>query len=363
MTATDAIVEKLKKENNLDSAELLALITGLDVPTRARLRAAAGELRDKVYGRGVFMRGLLEFTNYCGNDCLYCGIRRGNREVRRYRMMPEEIIDRCRTGHGMGFRTFVLQGGEDPWWDDDRVSALVGALRSAFPDTAITLSVGEKNSESYQKFYDAGADRYLLRHETATPSHYALLHPAEMALATRMECLKELRRIGFQVGAGFMVGSPYQTAENLVQDLLFLKGFEPHMIGIGPFIPHSLTPFAKMPTGSLELSIDMVALARLLLPTALIPATTALGTIDLRGREAALDAGANVVMPNLSPVENRGDYAIYDNKISTGEEAAESRQKLEKRLEAAGYFAEYRRGDHIDYRERNYSRSQGSSPA
>lgn len=346
MNGAAVAAERLIKRNDLGGEELLSLITDLDDGLRARLYSAAGELRDRIYGRAVFMRGLIEFSNYCKNDCLYCGIRRSVAGARRYRLSRETILERCRIGHDMGFRTFVLQSGEDPGWDDDSVTELVRAIRAGFPDCAITLSIGEKSRGAYQKFYDAGADRYLLRHETADPCHYAMLHPGEMKLESRLRCLMDLRGIGYQVGAGFMVGSPFQTVKNLVQDLLFLKNFKPHMVGIGPFLPHSETPFAAEKSGTVEQTLDMVAITRLLLPDVLLPATTALGTLDPEGREYALNAGANVVMPNLSPMENRKDYAIYDNKVSTGEEAAESRAALEKRLRAAGYVPEYGRGDH-----------------
>lgn len=352
MSETNKLIEKLIAENDLGANELLSLITGLagsDAGLRGRLWSAAGGQRDRIYGRRVYMRGLIEFSNYCKNDCLYCGIRRSNTGARRYRLSRETILECCRAGHGMGFRTFVLQSGEDPGWDDDRIAGLVGDIHSEFPDSAITLSIGEKTREAYQKFYDAGADRFLLRHETADSCHYAALHPRDMELKSRIRCLTDLREIGYQVGAGFMVGSPFQTPENLVRDLLFLKEFNPHMVGIGPFLPHSETPFAAEKAGTIEQTLDMVAITRLLLPKVLLPATTALGTLDPEGREYALNAGANVVMPNLSPVENRKDYAIYDNKISTGEEAAESRASLEKRLRAAGYIPEYGRGDHIDW--------------
>lgn len=343
----DAILEKLIAENNLEGDELLTLLVNLDKGLRARLRNAAAETCHAIYGRHVYMRGLIEFSNHCGRDCLYCGIRRSNGDVRRYRLSQEEILECCQIGHGMGFRTFVLQSGEDPWWNDERTTELVRQIRHGFPDSAITLSLGEKSRQAYEIFYQAGADRYLLRHETADPEHYARLHPSEMRLESRMRCLMDLREIGFQVGAGFMVGSPFQTAENLVSDLLFLKNFSPHMVGIGPFLPHSATPFADKAAGTLEQTIDMVAMTRLLLPKSLLPATTALGTLDLQGREIALCSGANVVMPNLSPTENRGDYAIYDGKISTGEEAAESRAALEDRLRKVGSLPEYSRGDHI----------------
>lgn len=344
-----AAIEKLIAENDLEHDWLLSLVTGLDRGLRERLYSAAGELRDRIYGRNVYMRGLIEFSNYCKNDCYYCGIRRNNAGVHRYRLSGETIINRCRIGHKMGFRTFVLQGGEDPGWDDDSVTELIKAIRTEFQDSAITLSIGEKSCEAYQKFYDAGADRYLLRHETADPCHYAMLHPEGMMLENRIQCLTNLRKIGYQVGAGFMVGSPFQTQKNLVSDLLFLKKLNPHMVGIGPFLPHSATPFAAEKAGTVEQTLDMVAMTRLLLPDVLLPATTALGTLSPDGREYALNAGANVVMPNLSPMKNRKDYAIYDNKVSTGEEAAESRASLENRLRSAGYVPEYGRGDHVNW--------------
>lgn len=346
----DAILKKLIRENNLERWELLSLITGFDEGLRARLYTAAAGLCREIYGRRVYLRGLIEFSNYCERDCFYCGIRRSNGSVRRYRLSHEGILECCRIGHEMGFRTFVLQSGEDPWWDNERTAGLVRLIRSDFPDSAITLSLGEKTRSAYEKFFEAGADRYLLRHETADPCHYSRLHPDNMRLENRIRCLMDLREIGFQVGAGFMVGSPFQTAENLAQDLLFLKSFNPHMVGIGPFLPHSGTPFADKVAGSLEQTIDMVAITRLLLPESLLPATTALSTLDLRGREQALCAGANIVMPNLSPAENRRDYAIYDNKISTGDEAAESRGALENHLRKTGLTADYSRGDHISYR-------------
>lgn len=346
MKAAESLLKKLTDEHRLDREGLLFLMKNLDRGLRERLYRVAGQLRDKIYGREVYMRGLIEFSNYCKNDCLYCGIRRNNGSARRYRLSPEAILECCRIGHEMGFRSFVLQSGEDPWWDDDRTVSLIRSVRSAFPDSAITLSMGEKSRQTYEKYYQAGADRYLLRHETVDPRHYAMLHPRDMKHETRIRCLRDLRGIGLQTGAGFMVGSPFQTEENLADDLLFMKAFAPHMVGIGPFLPHSETPFAGEPAGSLRQTIDMVAITRLLLPQALLPATTALGTLDPSGREMALNAGANVVMPNLSPQENRKDYAIYDNKISTGEEAVESRAALETRLSAAGYHPSYTRGDH-----------------
>ncbi|WP_428830913.1 [FeFe] hydrogenase H-cluster radical SAM maturase HydE [Dehalobacterium formicoaceticum] len=307
---------------------------------------AASQAKEKYYGKKVFFRGLIEFSNYCTNDCYYCGIRRSNKEVHRYRLNQEEILSCCAKGFELGFRTFVLQSGEDPYFTDQRMTKIIDDIRNSFPDCAITLSLGEKSYASYQNFFAAGADRYLLRHESANEEHYQKLHPPTMSLKNRKECLYNLKEIGFQVGAGLMVGSPFQTPEHLADDLMFLKELDPHMVGIGPFIPHKDTVFAGEKGGTVEATLLMIALTRILLPKSLIPATTALGTIDPRGREKGLHAGANVVMPNLSPVNVRNDYALYDNKICTGEEAAECRQCIEKRISNAGFIPDFSRGDY-----------------
>lgn len=306
---------------------------------------AADAVRREHYGNAVYVRGLIEFTNYCYNNCYYCGIRRDNRQAERYRLTREEILSCCEEGYRLGFRTFVLQGGEDGYYTDDKICELVAQIRSEFPDCAITLSIGEKSKESYQAYFDAGADRYLLRHETAAESHYRKLHPPELSLKKRMECLYHLKEIGYQVGAGFMVGSPFQTVEHLISDLRFLQALSPDMVGIGPFIVHGQTPFAEERNGNLSLTLRMLAIVRLLLPNALLPATTALSTIHPMGRELGLQAGANVVMPNLSPKDVRRKYALYENKICTGEEGAEGREDLEKRVAKAGYRIVTDRGD------------------
>jgi len=298
-----------------------------------------------VYGNDVYLRGLIEFTNYCRNDCLYCGIRRSNPRAERYRLTNEEILDCCGRGHELGFRSFVLQGGEDPYYDDGRMAAIVSAIRRAHPDCAITLSLGERSRESYQRLYDAGAERYLLRHESANDRHYRSLHPPGMSLRERMDCLYTLRDIGYQVGCGFMVGSPGQDTDCLVDDLLFIRELDPQMVGIGPFIPHADTPFAGRAAGTLELTLFLLGVLRLMLPHVLLPATTALGTIHPRGRELGILAGANVVMPNLSPVGVRKKYLLYDGKICTGDEAAECRSCMERRIEAVGYRIAVSRGD------------------
>ncbi len=324
-------------------AELLGFAS--DPEAAGRLREEAVRIRKLHYGEKVYTRGLIEFTNYCRNDCYYCGIRRGNLHARRYRLTKGEILDCCDRGYELGFRTFVLQGGEDRWFTDERMAEIIRAIRSRYPDCAITLSVGERPYESYRLWKEAGADRYLLRHETANEAHYRKLHPSGMSLAVRKLCLYDLKLLGYQVGAGFMVGSPGQTAECLAEDLVFLKELQPHMVGIGPFIPHHETVFAKEPAGSVEQTLFLLSVIRILLPKVLLPATTALGTLDPRGREKGLEAGANVVMPNLSPVKNRKQYDLYDNKICTGEEAAECRGCLSRRVESVGYHLVNERGD------------------
>ncbi len=309
------------------------------------LREAAFSVREQYYGKTVFFRGLIEFTNYCKNNCYYCGIRRGNRKAVRYRLTKEQILSCCAEGYRLGFRTFVLQGGEDGGFADSELCAVVAAIKERYPDCAVTLSVGERERRVYQAFFDVGADRYLLRHETANEQHYAKLHPSELSLEHRKKCLYALKEIGFQVGAGFMVGSPYQTAENLAEDLLFLRELQPQMVGIGPFIPHQDTCFAQNLAGTLELTLTMLALTRLTLPKVLLPATTALGTIAENGRELAFACGANVVMPNLSPSDVRKAYMLYDNKANTGDEAAEGVRHLEERIRRAGFVPDFSRGD------------------
>ncbi len=309
------------------------------------LTQEAVRIRKKHYGDKVYIRGLIEFTNYCRNDCGYCGIRRGNLHARRYRLTKEEILECCARGYELGFRTFVLQGGEDRWFTDERMADIIRSIRASYPDCAITLSIGERSYESYRLLKEAGADRYLLRHETADEEHYGKLHPSEMSLAVRKMCLYDLKFLGYQVGAGFMVGSPGQTADCLAKDLLFLKELRPHMVGIGPFVPHHDTRFAQEKAGSVELTLFLLSVIRILLPKVLLPATTALGTMDPQGREKGLQAGANVVMPNLSPQKNRKQYELYDNKICTGEEAAECLECLARRVEQAGYHLCSGRGD------------------
>ena len=309
------------------------------------LRELADKKRREIYGTDVYIRGLIEFTNYCKNDCYYCGIRCSNKNAQRYRLTKEDILSCCDEGYRLGFRTFVMQGGEDPHFTDEILCVIVSQIKERYPDCAVTLSIGERSRESYQAFFDAGADRFLLRHETANNEHYRKLHPENLDPENRKRCLFDLKEIGYQVGSGIMVGSPYQTAENIVEDIRFLQKLSPDMLGIGPFITHRDTPFKDKPNGSVELTLRILSILRLLFPYALIPSTTALGTIHPQGRELGLKAGANVVMPNLSPVKTRKLYELYENKICTGEEAAQCIECLKARVRSAGYEIVTDRGD------------------
>ena len=330
---------------NLSSNSIRHLLTTSDPVAIDDLFMEACRVRDSIYGRNIFMRGLIEISNHCRNNCLYCGISR-SAKVRRYRLSPEQILQCCDIGSRLGFRTFVLQGGEDAWFTDDVLCKLIADIKHQHPDCAVTLSLGERGRDSFRRLREAGADRYLLRHETADPHHYALLHPSEMSFDHRMQCLHDLRDLGFQVGAGFMVGSPGQTVDTLLKDLEFIQTFRPEMVGIGPFIPADGTPFEHERAGSVELTLRLLAIIRLLHPHVLLPATTALGTLHPTGRERAIMAGANVVMPNLSPQDTRALYSIYNNKLSTGSEAAESAADLRLRLKAIGFNIPDSRGDY-----------------
>ena len=340
-----ALIDKLCLTRELKRDEWVTLIRERTHGTAEYLFELARAVRIRYYGHDIYIRGLIEFTNYCRNDCYYCGIRKSNGNAQRYRLSKEEILSCCEHGYELGFRTFVLQGGEDGYFTDDRLCDIVSSIRTGFPDCAITLSVGERSPESYQRLYDAGADRYLLRHETYDCGHYGRLHPPQLSASHRRKCLWDLKKTGYQVGTGFMVGSPYQTPENLADDMMFLARLNPQMVGIGPFIPHHDTPFAGRPAGTLELTVFMLGLIRLMIPKVLLPATTALGTIAEDGREQGILAGANVVMPNLSPYEVRENYLLYDNKLCTGDEAAESLRSLEQRFRAIGYHIAVSRGD------------------
>lgn len=347
MSMARRLAEKLVRDHDLPEEEMLLLLNGRDEESTAYLKGEARALCQRVYGKNVFIRGLIEFTNYCKNDCYYCGIRRSNGNVDRYRLKKEEILSCCEEGWSLGFRTFVLQGGEDLYYSDERLCDIVAAVKSLYPDCAVTLSVGERSRESYECLYKAGADRYLLRHETADREHYGKIHPAAMSFDNRMECLRNLREIGYQTGCGIMVGSPYQTMEAIAKDLRFMKEFKPHMVGIGPFLSHKDTPFKEMKNGSVELTLYLLSIVRLLLPGVLLPATTALGTAASGGREAGILCGANVVMPNLSPADVRKKYMLYDNKLSSGSEAAESLGLLKESLKNIGYEIAVSRGDSL----------------
>lgn len=342
----NSVVSEVRRNRDITLGQLRQLLASDDEALVKNLFEQAREVADGIYGKRVFIRGLIEISSHCKNDCLYCGLRRSQKGAVRYRLTDEQILDCCEKGYRLGFRTFVMQGGEDAWFDDERMVRIVSEVRHRYPDCAITLSLGERRDESYRRLFDAGANRYLLRHETADKEHYEKLHPSDMSFDNRMHCLETLKTIGYQVGCGFMVGSPFQTVETLYKDLQFIRSFKPHMVGIGPFIPAHDTPFADQPQGSVETTLRLLSIIRLIHPHVLLPATTALGTLHPLGRERGIMAGANVVMPNLSPTEHRKDYAIYDNKICTGDEAAECRNCTEYRMRAIGYETVVDRGDY-----------------
>ena len=344
------IIDKLAQEHSLSPEEYRLLLDGYSPEIAAYAAEKAVALRKSVYGNEVYIRGLIEISNICRNDCLYCGIRCGNKDCSRYRLTEEEILSCCGEGYRLGFRTFVLQGGEDPYFTDDVLVSLLKEIKRRHSDCAVTLSLGERAKESYRRLREAGADRYLLRHETADRQHYQKLHPHMLSFDTRMQCLQDLKDLGYQVGCGFMVGSPYQTGEHLAKDLKFVETFSPAMCGIGPFIPHHATPFAKEPAGTMEMTLYLLSLLRLIKPSLLLPATTALGTIHPRGRELGILAGANVVMPNLSPASVRKKYELYNDKLCTDEESAENKKDLERRMESIGYRVVTARGDVIEKR-------------
>ena len=342
------LIDKLALTNDLSSEELLYILDNLDEESKKYLIEKAHETRMKVYGDKVYIRGLIEFTNYCSRNCIYCGIRAENKNADRYRLTLEEILECADLGDQLGYKTFVLQGGEDPYYTDERLVETIKAIKERHPKSAITISLGERSYESYKKLYDAGADRYLLRHETATKDLYDRFHPGA-TFENRRQCLYNLREIGYQIGAGFMVGLPGQEHKDLVNDLKFIKELNPHMCGLGPFIPHKDTALKDYKAGTLEKTITMLALVRLLVPNILLPATTALGSINPLGRELGIKAGANVVMPNLSPRRVREKYSLYDGKICTGDEAAECRHCIENRIRNVGFQLDITRGDNIDW--------------
>ncbi len=347
VTNTYCIIQKLFQTHSLSLEEYEALLLARTPEIQESLRREACKVRESIYGKDVFIRGLIEFSNFCKNDCYYCGIRSSNKNAHRYRLTKEQILACTQEGYKLGFRTFVLQSGEDFYYTDDVLCDIVSSIKKLHPDCAITLSVGERTEESYKRLFDSGAERYLLRHETACEEHYKKLHPAKMSYSNRIHCLLTLRNIGYAVGCGFMVGSPYQTTKNLAQDLKFIEEFQPDMCGIGPFIPHKDTPFAGFSAGTAELTCYLLSIIRLIKPNILLPSTTALGTVTQDGREKGLLSGANVVMPNLSPIEVRKDYSLYDNKICTGDESAQCRGCLERRIQSIGLQTVISRGDAI----------------
>ena len=342
------LAEKLIQNGTLTKEEYVELLHTITVEEKEMLKRRAVCLREEYYGNNIYIRGLIEFTNYCKNNCYYCGIRAENKNVSRYRLSKEEILSCCEHGYQLGFRTFVLQGGEDTYYNDDKMVDIVADIHKKYPDCAITLSLGERSFESYKRLKEAGADRYLLRHETADKVHYESLHPQTMRFENRQKCILELKQLGYQVGVGFMVGSPNQTKEHIAKEFLFLKELEPHMVGIGPFIPHHSTPFKDETQGNVEDTLLYLSMIRIILPKVLLPATTALGTLDKMGREKGILSGANVIMPNLSPLKERKKYELYNNKLCTGEETAEGIRDLEKKLSSIGCKIVCHRGDVID---------------
>ena len=332
-----ALIDKLAQNHSLSTDEYLTLLTTVCDEEVAYLAKCARDVAQRIYGNKIFIRGLIEISNICKNDCYYCGIRKSNKNCERYRLSEDEILSCCDEGYALGFRTFVMQGGEDGYFTDERLCRILEKIKSKYSDCAVTLSLGERSLESYRKLKSAGADRYLLRHETATKEHYEKLHPRDLSFENRMECLKNLRKCGYRVGCGFMVGSPYQTTEMLVNDLKFIEHFKPDMCGIGPFIPHKDTDFCTHTAGSVDLTCILLSLIRLIHPPILLPATTALATLSENGREKGILSGANVVMPNLSPMNVRSKYLLYDNKIAVGTESAQQKEMLEKSLRRIGY--------------------------
>lgn len=345
MLKISELIDKLSAEHSLSIDEYAYLIGNFTASDAAYAAQKAVELRRRYYADSVFIRGLIEISNYCKNNCYYCGIRRDNRQCDRYRLTKEQIMSCCDEGYCLGFRTFVMQGGEDLHFTDEVLCDIISEIKSRYPDCAVTLSLGERSRESYTRLFDAGADRYLLRHETANEAHYRKLHPSDMSWENRIRCLETLREIGFQVGCGFMVGSPFQTTYNIAEDLKFIEKFKPHMCGIGPFIPHHATPFSTFDAGSPDITVFILSLVRIMHPAILLPATTALGSVAEGGRERGILAGANVIMPNLSPMDQRRKYQLYDNKLFSGSESAQALSTLREKMRSIGYQIVTDRGD------------------
>ncbi len=339
------LIQSLEHCGKLSHNEYLSLLSSFTKEDIEYAKKRSRAISQKYFENKIYIRGLIEFTNICKNDCFYCGLRCGNSKIDRYRLSKDDILKCAETAYSLGFRTFVLQGGEDPYFDDEKICDIIKSLKAKHPNCAVTLSIGERDKNSYNAFFKAGADRYLLRHETANAEHYSKLHPEKQSLSSRIKCLYDLKETGFQTGCGFMVGSPYQTFETLADDMVFLQDFKPHMVGIGPFIPHCDTPFADKPQGSLELTLFCLALVRIMLKNVLLPATTALGTVAPNGREMGILSGANVIMPNISPASVRDKYMLYNNKQNSGAEALEGFNQLVSKLDAIGYTIAVDRGD------------------
>jgi biotin synthase len=345
MNKVKNLIEKLNNTRCLEKDEYEYIIKNYSDNDFLYAKELAKKKRFEYYENKVYIRALIEISNYCKNNCLYCGLRRDNKKCTRYRLTKEQILSCCKESYDLGFRTFVMQGGEDAYFTDDVMCDIIYDIKKKYSDCAITLSLGERSKESYKRLFDAGADRYLLRHETADKTHYMKLHPKEMSFEKRMDCLKTLKKIGYQVGCGFMVGSPYQTMETIAEDLKFIETFSPQMCGIGPFIPHHATPFKEESVGSVDFTLFLMSVIRLIKPNILLPATTALGSLEKDGRERGIKAGANVIMPNVSPMSERKKYEIYDNKAFSGNESALEIEKIKKEMAVIGYEIVTDRGD------------------
>lgn len=340
------LIDKLNEDKKLNLYQWEQLLGTFKEEDQKYAANMARNISLEKFGNKIFFRGIVEFTNVCKNNCKYCGIRRGNKEVSRYRLNKEEILKCCEEGYKYGYRTFVLQGGEDNYYSDEMMEDIISSIHKKYPDCAITLSIGEKERESYEKFYKAGATRFLLRHETADEKHYEKLHTDELSWEHRMNCLKNLKDIGYQTGCGFMVGSPYQSISNIAKDMIFIEKFKPQMIGIGPFIAHKDTPFKDFPCGSAKMTLFILSLCRIMLPDVLLPATTALSTVRDDGRQLGVLSGANVIMPNLSPIEVRKKYMLYDNKAITGDDAGENLKLIQGNMNEIGYEVIIDKGDY-----------------
>ena len=327
----NTIIQKAKETHELSRDEIIALLK--DDSINEELFKAADEVRKKYLGDEVHLRGLIEFTNICKRNCMYCGLRRDNKSLNRYRLSHEEIIDFAKKAVSYGYKTLVLQGGEDDYYTVERLVPIVKDLKAL--GVALTLSIGERPFEEYEALKKAGADRFLLRIETTDKELYEKLDPG-MSHENRIQCLKNLRKLGYEVGSGCLVGLPGQKIESLADDILFFKELDVDMNGIGPFIPNEDTPLKDAEGGQFELALKVMAIVRLLLPDINIPATTAMETLNKQGRVIALQCGANVVMPNVTEGEYRKLYALYPGKICTGDTPAHCRGCISGKIRGIG---------------------------